>query len=38
MESHGVEVTDLNLDECKRLMKDFIKANPDLWNEDIGEL
>ncbi len=38
MESHGVEVTDLNLAECKRLMKDFIKANPDLWNEDIGEL
>ena len=38
MESHGVEVTDLNLDECKRLMKDFIKANPALWNEDIGEL
>jgi creatinine deaminase len=38
MESHGVEVTDLNLEECKRLMQDFIKANPDLWNEDIGEL
>jgi creatinine deaminase len=38
MESHGVEVIDLNLDECKRLMNDFIKANPDLWNEDIGEL
>ena len=38
MESHGVEVTDLNLDECKRLMKNFIKTNPDLWKEDIGEL
>jgi cytosine deaminase len=38
MESHGVAVTDLNLDECKRLMKDFIKTNPDLWKEDIGEL
>lgn len=38
MESHGVKVTDLNLAECKHLMKDFIKANPDLWNEDIGEL
>ena len=37
MESHGVEVTDLNLDECKRLMKDFIENNPDLWKEDIGE-
>ena len=38
MESHGVEVTNLNLDECKRLMKDFIINNPDLWKEDIGEL
>lgn len=36
MESHGVEVIDLNLDECKQLMKDFIENNPHLWNEDIG--
>jgi len=38
MESHGVEVTDLNLDECKQLMREFIENNPDLWKEDIGEL
>ncbi|MCU0536184.1 MAG: nucleoside deaminase [Hydrococcus sp. Prado102] len=38
MESHGVEVIDLNLDECKQLMKGFITQNPLLWNEDIGEL
>ncbi len=38
MESHGVEVVDLNLDECKQLMHQFIQANPQLWNEDIGEL
>ena len=38
MESHGVEITDLNLGECKRLMKYFIENNPDLWKEDIGEL
>lgn len=37
MESHGVEVIDLNLDECKQLMKDFITQNPLLWNEDIGK-
>jgi len=37
MESHGVEVLDLNLDECKQLMRDFIQKNPTLWNEDIGE-
>jgi cytosine deaminase len=38
MESHGVEVVDLDLDECKRLMRDFIKSRPELWNEDIGRL
>ncbi len=38
MESHGVEVIDLDLDECKKLMHDFIRDNPDLWKEDIGEL
>ena len=36
MEAHGVEVIDLDLDECKQLMRDFIAANPELWNEDIG--
>lgn len=38
MKSHGVEVTDLNNEECIKLMTDFIEANPKLWNEDIGEL
>jgi creatinine deaminase len=38
LESRGVEIVDLDLDECKRLMKRFIQTNPDLWNEDIGEL
>ena len=38
MKSMGVEVVDLNLDECKKLMSDFIEANPELWNEDIGKL
>lgn len=37
MEAHGVEVIDLNLDECKQLMRDFIQKNPQLWNEDIGK-
>lgn len=36
MEAHGVEVIDLNLDECKQLMSKFIQGNPQLWNEDIG--
>ena len=38
MESHGIEVIDLNIEECKELMRNFIKDNPKLWNEDIGEL
>jgi cytosine deaminase len=37
MESHGVEVLNLDLEECKQLMREFIAENPDLWNEDIGE-
>ncbi|MDD5432717.1 MAG: nucleoside deaminase [Candidatus Omnitrophica bacterium] len=38
MESKGVEVIDLNIEECKQLMRDFIKDNPKLWDEDIGKL
>ena len=37
MESHGVEVVDLDLPECVAMMEDFIAAEPALWNEDIGE-
>ncbi|MFZ1676839.1 MAG: nucleoside deaminase [Saprospiraceae bacterium] len=38
MESHGVEVINLESEECKEMMRQFIKENPDLWFEDIGEL
>lgn len=38
LEEHKVSVTDLNNAECKKLMSDFIAANPELWKEDIGEL
>lgn len=38
LEQHGVEVIDLDLQECKDLMEKFIKENPKLWYEDIGEL
>jgi cytosine deaminase len=37
MKSHGVEVIDLNLPECKQLMSEFIYNHPQLWNEDIGK-
>lgn len=35
--SRGVELVILNDPECIKLMEDFIAANPELWNEDIGE-
>lgn len=38
MEAHGIEVVDLDLDSCVRMMEDFIRTNPQLWDEDIGEL
>jgi cytosine/creatinine deaminase len=38
MEAHGVEVLDLEMDECALMMQSFIDANPELWAEDIGEL
>ncbi|MCH8057781.1 MAG: nucleoside deaminase [Proteobacteria bacterium] len=37
LKSRGVNVTVLQNLECIRLMKEFIAANPGLWNEDIGE-
>ncbi len=38
MESHGVEVVDLDLPECVAMMEAFIRDKPELWNEDIMEL
>ncbi|BGP42267.1 Cytosine deaminase [Rhodotorula kratochvilovae] len=37
LRDHGVEVVNLNLDSCKKLMTEFIERFPDVWNEDIGE-
>lgn len=36
MLSHGVEVVNLNSEECKQMMREFIAEKPELWNEDIG--
>lgn len=33
----GVEVIDLNSQECIDLLAAFITAHPEIWNEDIGE-
>lgn len=38
MESHGVEVINIDSEECKEMMRSFIANHPDLWFEDIGEL
>ena len=37
LQSRGVNVIILNDEECIQLMNTFIKTNPRLWNEDIGE-
>jgi len=34
--SRGVEVEVVDDQGCQQLMEDFIKAKPELWNEDIG--
>jgi len=35
--SRGVKVEILNDAECVSMMEQFIKDEPTLWNEDIGE-
>ncbi|HEX5073382.1 MAG TPA: nucleoside deaminase [Gemmatimonadaceae bacterium] len=34
--SRGVELTIVDDPECVQLMREFIAARPELWNEDIG--
>lgn len=36
LRSRGVQVEVLQDETCIRLMRDFIAAKPELWNEDIG--
>lgn len=35
--SLGIEVIDLDSQECATLLTDYILRNPEIWNEDIGE-
>ena len=37
LESRGVSLEIADDAECIALMRDFIAASPELWNEDIGE-
>ena len=34
---HGVDVVNLDSPACADLMRQFIEAHPDIWNEDIGK-
>ncbi len=38
LRSRGVSVEVVQEAECIRLMEEFIRANPALWNEDIGTM
>lgn len=38
LKKNGVEVVVLHDRNCIQLMQTFIEENPELWNEDIGEL
>ncbi|PQE03373.1 cytidine and deoxycytidylate deaminase zinc-binding region protein [Rutstroemia sp. NJR-2017a WRK4] len=36
LKQRGIEVVNMQNDECQELMEKFISEKPDLWNEDIG--
>lgn len=38
LREHGVEVVDLASQECIDLLRRYIEAHPEVWNEDIGEV
>jgi creatinine deaminase len=37
LRSLGVKVVDLDSEECVSLLSEYIRANPAVWNEDIGQ-
>lgn len=37
LREHGIEIIDLNSQECIEILGDYITRNPEVWNEDIGE-
>jgi cytosine deaminase len=37
LRENGVEIIDLNSQECIEMLATFIEQNPEVWNEDIGE-
>jgi len=37
LRSLGIRVVDLDSSECASLLREYIRKNPEVWNEDIGE-
>ncbi|HEX8264704.1 MAG TPA: nucleoside deaminase [Pyrinomonadaceae bacterium] len=37
LRENGVKVVDLESKECIEMLANYIAANPEVWNEDIGE-
>ncbi len=37
LRSHGIRVVDLDSPECASLLGEYIRKNPAVWNEDIGQ-
>jgi cytosine deaminase len=37
LRARGIELDIVDNAECVKLMADFVRINPELWNEDIGE-
>jgi creatinine deaminase len=37
LRENGVDVIDLDNQECRELMERYIAAHPEIWNEDIGK-
>ncbi|MGA2858225.1 MAG: nucleoside deaminase [Candidatus Sulfotelmatobacter sp.] len=37
LRSLGVQVINLDSEECTSLLAEYIRANPEVWNEDIGK-
>jgi creatinine deaminase len=36
LRERGVEVVEMRSEACARMLGDWIRANPEVWNEDIG--
>ena len=38
LRERGVQVIDLDSQECINMLADYIRLHPEIWNEDIGEV